>query len=296
MKKAEIVYVAAKEDEGKRVDTVLKRRLGVSSSLLRELKLNGKIKINQKPCISIDLLCEGDVLTADVTEDAVSENIVPRNIPLDIVYEDEFILIVNKPKNMSVHPSHGNFDNTLANGVIYYWKERGENHKFHAVNRLDKDTSGLCIIAKNRFAHGVLSEETKTNILKKRYAAVAEGIIEQDEGTIKKPIKRAQEGIIKRVTASDGKAAVTHYKVLARKNERTLLDIFLETGRTHQIRVHFSDMGHPLVGDWLYGNEEENEETKGHLLCAYYVEFCHPKTKEFMSFSVPFPREIKSLF
>ncbi len=286
--KAELKYTTKIEDNGKTVENVLKREFGISSTLIKFLKLNGRLKINGKICRSVDILHQDDILTADVGENDISENIVPKDIPIDVIYEDEFLLLVNKPRNMSVHPSIGNFENTLANGVMHYWKGNGENHKFHAVNRLDKDTSGICILAKNPFAHNSLCNQMRDNRFRKKYIAVVNGIIEKDTGTIDKPIKREKEGILKRITASDGKRAVTHFTVLKRTEKYSLVDITLETGRTHQIRVHFSHINHPLVGDWLYGKgDEERHIAKGHLLQAYYVSFYHPKSNEFMEFKLP---------
>ena len=292
--KAVLEYLAKKEDEGKSAQWICKQKFGISSGLLTTLKLNGKLKINGDICRSVDTLKDGDVFTADVTEEEKSQNIVPSLIELDIVYEDEYLIVINKPRNMCVHPSIKNYDNTLANGLIYYWQSKGEIHKFHAVNRIDKDTSGICVIAKNRFAHGVLSEQIKNQRFSRRYLAITDGVPEVLQGIIDKPIKRAQEGIMKRMTAPDGKRAVTHYKVINFRDGYGLVDVFLETGRTHQIRVHFSDIGCPLVGDWLYGKEEK-EKFSGHLLHAYYAEFYHPATRELLKFQVPLPEDMKWL-
>ncbi len=294
MTKVILEYKAKKEDEFKTVETILKHKFEVSSALIKYLKLNGKLKINGNIARSVDILHNGDILTADVEEEAESSNIVPREIALNIIYEDDFLLIINKPRNMSVHPSIGNFDNTLANGIVYYWMQKNEKHKFHAVNRLDKDTSGICVVAKNPFAHGVLCAQMKDGRFKKKYVAVVSGCVKTDNGTIDKPIKRESEGILKRIVSADGKRAVTHYKVLSRFKDYSLIDISLETGRTHQIRVHFSHIGHPLIGDWLYGNgDEERMLAKGHLLQAYYVGFYHPQTREFMEFVLPLDEDMK---
>lgn len=296
MKKAILKYTALPEDKGKTVENIWKRKFNISSSLFTCLKLNEKLRLNGEICRSIDIVSEGDMLTADVTENESSENIVPADIEPDIIYEDEFIMVINKPRNMSVHPSMGNFSTTLANGIINYWAKNGEMHKFHAVNRIDKDTSGICIVAKNRFAHGVLSGQMNTKQFKRKYMALVHGILPQRTGVINKPIKREAESVIKRVVSPDGKAAVTNYEVIKEYDGYSLVDIYLETGRTHQIRVHFSDMGHPLIGDWLYGNgDNERNIAKGHLLHAYYSEFYHPCTKKFMSFSVPMPDDMKAL-
>lgn len=298
MKKAILKYQAAHDDFGVSVEKILKNEFDISSTLFKSLKINKKIYINGVPCRSIDTVQADDIITADVSEFERSENIIAKEISINILYEDDFILVVNKSRNMSVHPSIGNYDNTLANGVIYHWDIQNEMHKFHAVNRIDKDTSGLCIIAKNRFAHGALCKQMKDGRFNRKYMAVIHGI-PKDRGTINEPIKREEEGIIKRIVAPDGKAAVTHYNILKSNNNLSLAEIRLETGRTHQIRVHFSHIGHPLVGDWLYGNgDNEREFAKGHLLHAYYAEFYHPANKKYMKFdvSLPLPDDMEALF
>jgi len=284
---------ASDTDSGKTVEKLWKSRFGISSGLFVKLKLGGRLRINGNVCRSTDIVSTGDILTADVSENEASENIVPADIGLDIVYEDEYITVINKPRKMCVHPSIANFDCTLANGLITHWQNRGEMHKFHAVNRIDKDTSGICVVAKNRFAHGVLSEQIKTGKFLRKYLAVLKGCPEPWEGTIDLPIKRTENSVIKREVSSDGKRAVTHYKILRRKGEYSLAEIFLETGRTHQIRVHFSYMGCPLEGDWLYGDSADNS---GQLLHAYYAEFFHPATGEKMVFSLDLPTDMQNIF
>ncbi len=289
-----LTYTATENDDGKTAENICKLEFGISSGLMTFLKLNGRLKINDKICRSIDTLSVNDILTADVSEDETSPNIVSTKLDLDIVYEDDYIIIINKPRNLCVHPSIRNFDNTLANGIMHYFRENGKNYCFHAVNRIDKDTSGLCVIAKNRFAHGVLSEQIKSKKFSRKYMAVIEGIPQNKSGVIDKPIRRENESIIKRAVAPDGQSAITHYTVLKTDGKNSLVDISLETGRTHQIRVHFSDMGHPLVGDWLYGTEDK-EHYQGHLLHAYYARFYHPAAKELMEFSIPLPADMKIL-
>ena len=281
-------------DSGKTVENICRRKLNISAKLFKVLKLNGKLRINGEVCRSIDVVRENDVLTVDVTENESSLNIVPVEMELDIIYEDEYLLVVNKPRNMSVHPSIGNFDNTLANGVVWHWNENGEMHKFHAVNRIDKDTSGICVIAKNQFSHGVLSEQIKNGGFVRKYKAIIHGKLEPLCGMIDKPIARECESVIKRVVSENGKIAVTEYKTLHQCGKYSMVEVFLHTGRTHQIRVHFSHMGHPLVGDWLYGNgDEERDVAKGHLLHAYYASFVHPYSGEKMIFDLPVPWDMQ---
>lgn len=292
IKSAILKYNVCEKDVGKTVEIICKKEFQMSSKLLTKLKLDGKIYINGNVARSVDKVNINDIVIADVYEEDKSENIVPKNIELDIVYEDEFVLIVNKPRNMSIHPSIGNFDNTLANGVINHYIKNGEIHKFHSVNRIDKDTSGICVIAKNQFSHGVLSNQMKEKKFKRKYMAIVKGTLEDKEGIIDLPIARDENSAIKRIVNENGKNAVTCYKVLKEKNGLSLLDIHLKTGRTHQIRVHFSHIGNPLLNDWLYDDEVKDGQ---HLLHSYYVEFYHPKTKEYLKFNIPLPDDMRIL-
>lgn len=292
---AVLKIVVSALDSGKTVEMLWKKKYGISSGLFVKLKLGGRLCINGEVCRSIDTVAEGDVLTADVSENEASENIVPADIKLDIVYEDEYIIVINKPRKLCVHPSIANYDCTLANGLVKYWQENGEMHKFHAVNRIDKDTSGICVIAKNRFAHGVLSEQMRSMKFKRKYRAILKGCPEEKSGIIDLPIKRVENSVIKREVSPDGKRAVTHYEIIKNRGGYSLAEIFLETGRTHQIRVHFSHLGCPLVGDWLYGDDSA-DDASGQLLHAYYAEFFHPATGKKMEFSLPLPSDMEKHF
>ena len=229
----------------------------------------------------MDFVAKGDILKITI-RDTASENIVPTDIPLDIVYEDEDVLVINKPPNMPTHPSMGNYENSLANGVMYYYKSKGEERVFRAVNRLDKDTSGLMAVAKNSYIHARLGEEIQKKELKRKYMCIVCGDVERD-GTVDAPIRRADGSVINRIVAPDGQRAVTHYRVIKRYGEYTLLEMKLETGRTHQIRVHMAYIGHPLVGDWLYGTEDHNI-AKRQMLHSCYLCFTHPITGQIMEF------------
>ncbi len=283
------------KENNKTVELILRRQFGFSAKLMTKLKLSGALRINGKICRSVDRVVSGDIITADLSENTASEGIVPCRMELEILYEDDFITVVNKPGGLAVHPSIGNYDSTLANGIMYYWSQKGEYHNYHIVNRLDKDTSGICVIAKNRFAHGVLSGQIKNKIFKRKYTAIVHGSVVPDNGSIEIPIRREESSIIKRVAAHDGKYAKTNYKTvgLVGNGKYTMLEIELETGRTHQIRVHFSHIGHPLVGDWLYGNgDEEKDIIKRHALHAGEISFIHPVTKMEMVFKSELPEEI----
>lgn len=290
-------YKATQKDEGKTVERILKREFGISSKLMIYLKMNKRLFLSGEVCRSVDQCRKNDVILADVSEDndGIGE-IKPWSKKLEILYEDEFLLVVSKPGNMEVHPCLGNRDTTLANAVMHHWESYGEYHNYHIVNRLDKNTSGICIIAKNRFAHGVLSAQLKDKTFKRGYTAIIHGKLQEESGSIELPIKRDSLGIIKRTVAEDGKYAKTNYCVVSSGKNFSVVNINLETGRTHQIRVHFSHIGHPLFGDWLYG-EGDNEKAfiDRQALHAGYAEFSHPATKKTMVFNVPIPCDMESL-
>lgn len=294
MNKAILSLKIDKENSGKTIGIICKHVLGISTGVLRELKKSEKLLLNGKVCRTVDAVRIGDELTADVSENERSEDIKPIDHKLDILYDDSFLTVVNKPRKMSVHPSQGNRENTLANGIIHYWNSKGETHKFHAVNRIDKDTSGICVIAKNRFAHAALQSDCGG--FTKKYIAILHGTPHPRHGTITVPIKRSENSVIKRVAAPDGKTAVTHYQTVKTNNLFSMAEISLETGRTHQIRVHMSHIGNPLVGDWLYGDEDKEYNINGHLLHVYYIEFMHPQTKEKMTFNLPLPDDMIQFF
>jgi len=260
-------YEIPSEYDGANITTVLKQHFKISTNLIKDLKKYKEgIQVNGEHKRVVDLAAKGDILKITI-RDTASENIVPTDIPLDIVYEDEDVLVINKPSNMPTHPSMGNYENSLANGVMYYYKSKGEERVFRAVNRLDKDTSGLMAVAKNSYIHARLGEEIQKKELKRKYMCIVCGDVERD-GTVDAPIRRADGSVINRIVAPDGQRAVTHYRVVKRYGEYTLLEMELETGRTHQIRVHMAYIGHPLVGDWLYGTEDHNIAKRQMLLYA----------------------------
>ena len=275
-------YEIPSEYDGANITTVLKRHFKISTNLIKDLKKYKEgIQVNGEHRRVVDFVAKGDILKITI-RDTASENIVPTDIPLDIVYEDEDVLVINKLPNMPTHPSMGNYENSLANGVMYYYKSKGEERVFRAVNRLDKDTSGLMAVAKNSYIHARLGEEIQKKELKRKYMCIVCGDVERD-GTVDAPIRRADGSVINRIVAPDGQRAVTHYRVIKRYGEYTLLEMKLETGRTHQIRVHMAYIGHPLVGDWLYGTEDHNI-AKRQMLHSCYLCFTHPITGQIMEF------------
>ena len=240
-----------------------------------------------------DILHTGDVLTIQLLEDASSENIVPMNLPLDIVYEDEDILVVNKAANTPIHPSQGNYDNTLANAVAYYYENKGESFTYRCINRLDRDTTGLLIIAKHMYSASLLSEMVSQREIHREYLAIATGEV-PESGTIIAPIGRVDGSTIERhVDEANGDYACTHYKRLVYNNGYSLVSLKLDTGRTHQIRVHMKHIGHPLPGDFLYN--PDYAIIKRQALHSHKLSFNHPITGKYMEFVAELPEDMKRI-
>lgn len=232
----------------------------------------------------------GDVLEIKLIETDSSEKIPPVYTPFSIVYEDEDILVIDKPANMPIHPSLNHYENTLANAVCYYFANQDIPYTFRCVNRLDKNTTGLTIVAKHMLSSAILSQDVATKSIKREYLAIVAGET-SDSGTINAPIGRKDASTIERqIDYEHGEHAVTHYKKIGTKNGYTLLSLVLETGRTHQIRVHMSSIGHPLVGDFLY--HPDSTELPRQALHSHKLEFIHPITKEPMEFIAPMPLDM----
>lgn len=258
-----LTYVVPPDEEGFYLKTILQNRMGLSRKLLSRLKLTEQgITVNGKrEYISIKVK-SGDVIEIRMQEEE-SEDILPQDLPLEILYEDEHLLIVNKESGMIVHPTHGHYLNTVANAAVHHWKERGENVRFRPVHRLDQETSGVLAIAKNPYVHQQISEQMIAHSITKEYLAIVHGTVAQDRGTIDAPIDRDPEQPHVRIVTPSGYRAVTHYEVVRRYDGITLVRLMLETGRTHQIRVHMKHLGHPLLGDKMYGPEADSPERAG---------------------------------
>ena len=240
-----------------------------------------------------DILHTNDILTINLIESEVSENIVPTNLPLDIVYEDEDILIINKRSNTPIHPSQGNYDNTLANAVAYYFREKEEAFTYRCINRLDRDTTGLLILAKHMHSASILSNMVQKREIHREYLAIATGKVPQ-EGTIVAPIARVDGSTIERcVNEENGEYACTHYKTLMNKNGYSLVSLKLETGRTHQIRVHMKHIEHPLPGDFLYN--PDYTVINRQALHSHKLSFKHPITGEMMEIIAELPDDMKKI-
>lgn len=268
-----LAYEVETDDVGLKVIDVLATKMQVSSRLIRKCKNNKNILLNGIWGSVNRKVNVGDVITLMLDHD--ENTFEPNPIPVSVIYEDADVLVVNKPPFLVVHPTKGHPYGTLANAVSHYQYEQNQNYKIRFINRLDRDTSGVLLIAKNAFAQQIVSEQMKQGRVDKAYYALVLGCVKDDDGTIDLPIDREQEEDIKRVVMEDGMASVTHYKVVERFSEHTLVKIQLETGRTHQIRVHFAHIGHPVLGDALYG--EASDLINRQALHCYEMAFLPPR-------------------
>lgn len=286
-----------------RLDAYISKQMqDLSRSMIQKLLEGNKINVNgrsEKPAYKVQ---NGDIIEINI-EEPKEVKIEAQDIPLDIIYEDEDILVVNKQKGLVVHPANGNPDGTLVNAVMAHCKDSlsgiGGELRPGIVHRLDKDTSGLLIIAKNDKAHIQMSNQIKNREVKKTYIALVRGTIAENEATINMPIGRSTKDRKKMAVTKSGKEAVTHFKVLNRyttdKGRYTLLEIKIDTGRTHQIRVHMAEIGHPVIGDVVYSNGKNEFGVEGQCLHAERLEFAHPITGKEMKLEAPLPEYFKNI-
>jgi len=294
--KRTLEYRITQEQAGLSVKDFLRSK-GYSRHLLIQIKYSDKcILLNDSSVRLNTILQVGDIIWVDLPEEISSEHIPPADLPLSIVYEDEDLMVLNKPYDMPIHPSIGNYENTLANALAWYFQKKGESFVFRCINRLDRDTSGLLIVAKNALSGAVLSDQMKQRNIHRTYLAVVKGI-PQNSGVIRAPIARADDSVIQRcIDYGKGESAVTHFKRLCVSADKrySLLSVRLETGRTHQIRVHMKHIGHPLPGDFLYCPEYEDFTRQP--LHSYSLEFTHPITGVPMTFSSEMPSDLHPEF
>lgn len=286
----ELKYVVNDLSCYKNVRQVLKNEFNMSNRLITKLKQNKSIFLNNEEIYLDKQLSTGDVIKCKINFNECSENILPIKMNLNIIYEDDYFLIIDKPPNIPVHPSILHYDNSLSNGVKYYFESIGLNKKIRPVNRLDKDTTGLVIFAKNQYIQECLIQQMNKNIFYKEYIAILDGILDIKKSTIDAPIARKVGSIIERCIDTNGSKAITHYEVISESDNCSLVKIILETGKTHQIRVHTQYIGHAILGDTLYGTKS-NLINRQALHC-HRISFLHPITKEFLTFIAPIPLDM----
>ena len=281
------------ENSGVRLDKYLINTQDMSRSKIQKLIDNDYILVNNKSVKSRYIVKDEDIITINDYEE--NSDILPENIPLDIVYEDEYLLVVNKPSGMVVHPAPGNYTGTLVNALMYHCNNNlsrvNGNVRPGIVHRIDADTSGLLLVAKNDMVHNDLAKQISEKSVVRKYICLVHGIIFEDSATIDAPIGRDEKDRKKMcVTGDNSKDAVTHIRVLERYKDATLIECVLETGRTHQIRVHMNYINHPVVNDPVYGYNKMDDKEFGQMLHAKEIGFVHPITKEFMDFKVDPPK------
>ena len=286
-----IDYIIDKDSAGLRVEQFLRRKRYSGQNLSEIKRMPKSILVNGVHYYMRQELSTGDHLQVRICETKNSEKIPPTNLPLNIIYEDEDLLVLNKPAGMPIHPSLNNYTNSIANALAYYFQSQGKPFIFRCCNRLDRDTSGLTIVSKHLVSGSILSDMTKYREVHREYLAIARGSVTPSEGTIQAPLGRKEGTIIERtVDWEHGEDAVTHYKVVKEANGHSLVSLRLETGRTHQIRIHMKYLGYPLIGDYLYNPDMEYMTRQA--LHSHHMEFTHPITGAHMSFTAPLPEDM----
>ena len=292
-------YIVSQEEKGKRLDTYIPSvDTDITRTSAQRLIEDGNILVNGKNAKVSYKIQENDKISVEIPEPKQIE-LKAQNIPIEIIYEDSDIIVVNKPKGMVVHPANGNPDGTLVNAIMAICKDSlsgiGGEIRPGIVHRIDKDTSGLLIVAKNDNAHVKMSEQIKNHEVKKTYIALVRGVFKENEATIDMPIGRSTSDRKKMAVNKNGKNAITHIKVLKRFDKYTLLQVNIETGRTHQIRVHLSHIGYPIVGDYTYSNGKNEFDVIGQCLQAQKLEFKHPITQKDMCLEAELPQYFKDI-
>lgn len=286
-------YIVDNLTKYENVKQVLKEEFLISDRLIVKLKNSKQIYLNNEHTFVNQKLKIGDKILVDLDFKETSDNIVPTKMNLDILYEDDGLLIVNKPPFMPVHPSMDHFEDSLSNGIKNYFNSIGLKRKIRPVNRLDKNTSGIVVFAKNEYMQECLIKQMKSGSFKKEYLALVDGVIDKKMQVIDAPIARKDDSIIERCVSENGDRAITEVELLQTFDNYSLVKCNLKTGRTHQIRVHLSYIGHPILGDDLYG--KKSEFINRQALHAYMVSFIHPLTKELFKIDAELPKDISDL-
>ena len=274
------------------INDILFKEFHISTRLRTKLIKNKCIYVNNNICDTRDKISIGDTITVDLSLDEDNSNIVPTPMNLDIIYEDEWLLVLHKPAGIAIHPSMLHFDTSLSNGVKYYFDSIGLKKKIRPVNRLDLNTSGLVVFAKCEYIQECLSKQMENKTFKKEYLCIVSGKFKDKVGTLNLPIARKKNSIIERCVNNNGQKSITHYEVLQEFDNYSLVKCILETGRTHQIRVHMSYIGHPLLGDTLYGKSSPLIDRQA-LHCSK-LEFIHPISKQNMIFTCELEEDLKA--
>lgn len=288
-------YTVSVDEDGKQLKKILKRHLTLSRRMIRRLKVGHAVLVNGKEMYFTDRVQAGDQIVLMLPVDK-EYNVPPQPIPFHIHYEDEDIMVINKQAGLVVHPTGGHPDGTLANGWVHYFQEQNKSLPFRPVTRLDRNTSGLMVVAKHAYAHAFLAKEMKQKKYHRTYIAWVNGVIQEDKGEIWLPLGLGDHSFIQRVVRWDAKGtlAITQYRTLQRYTNATQLEIKLLTGKTHQIRAHFAHMGYPLLGDSLYG-AKENSWIVRQALHASALTLFHPRYKEWMSWKAPLSEDLQTM-
>lgn len=287
----DLKYKVKKSDCFENINQILKQKFDISNRLQTKLIKNNKVYLNGKNVDTRNQVNENDIIIINLDFEEDSQNIVPTKMDIDILYEDDCLIILNKPAGIAVHPSILHYDNSLSNGVKYYFDSIGLKRKIRPINRLDLNTSGLIVFAKSEYVQECLIKQMKENKFKKEYLAIVTGILSEKKGIINLPIARKENSIIERCIDENGKPSITYYEVLQEYVDKncSLVKCYLKTGRTHQIRVHFAAIGHSLIGDSLYG--EKSKFISRQALHSYRLSFIHPLTKKQMTFTCHLPND-----
>lgn len=294
MEKNKLIFIVKMSEEGMKIRPYLKDVKNLSSRMIKGAAMDGRISVNNNRVKLNYVIKFNDEISFDVEKEE-GQNIEPEKMDIDVVYEDNDLIVVNKQPGIVVHPTKSYSNGTLSNGLLYYFKEKGERCIVRLVSRLDMDTSGLIMIAKNQFAHMSLARDMHKEEFQKSYLAIVHGNLKEKKGVINLPIYRTGGANIRRIVDERGQESVTCFNVLESYNKGDLVELTLKTGRTHQIRVHMTYIGHPLYGDNLYGGIDDKEYIGRQALHAYKLSFPQPRTREVLNLEIGLPKDLKEL-